>query len=105
RYLYAVSEAQDDSGTLGGALSAFSIESGTGKLTAINHQSSVGAGPCHVGVDKTGACVYVANYGSGSVAAFKVRPDGGLDAASDFVQHEGSSVDKSRQSGPHAHSI
>src|SRR5437588_56760 len=57
RFLYSVSEAEDSGGTLGGAISAFAVESGTGKLTAINHQSSVGAGPCHVGVDKTGACV------------------------------------------------
>ena len=33
-----------------------------------------------------------------------IRSDGGLASASDFVQHEGSSVHPRRQQGPHAHS-
>ena len=39
RYLYAVAEAN------GGAVSAFSIEGRTGKLTLLNTVSSKGAGP------------------------------------------------------------
>jgi 6-phosphogluconolactonase len=39
------------------------------------------------------------------VAAFPVRDDGKLGEASSFVQHKGSSVDKERQEGPHAHSV
>jgi 6-phosphogluconolactonase len=34
-----------------------------------------------------------------------VRGDGGLQVASDFVQHQGSSIDPVRQNGPHAHSV
>jgi 6-phosphogluconolactonase len=37
------------------------------------------------------------------VASFPVRSDGSLGEASSFVQHKGSSVDSSRQEGPHAH--
>ena len=47
----------------------------------------------------------VANYGGGSAAVLPVDEDGKLGEASSFVQHKGSSVDKGRQNGPHAHSV
>jgi len=47
--------------------------------------------------------VFVANYDGGSVAAFPVLDDRRLGKASAFVQHHGSSVNKERQEGPHAH--
>ncbi len=105
RYLYAVNEISDLDGKPSGAVSAFSIDQKTGELALLNHQPSQGAGPCHVTVDATGQFVLVANYGSGSVAAFPINSDGKLGEASDFVQHQGSSVDPRRQKGPHAHSI
>lgn len=100
RFLYAVNEGGD-----GGAVSAFSIDPSSGALTFLNQQSSRGEGPCHLSVDWTGRWVLVANYGSGSVALLPLQEDGRLGEATDFVQHEGSSVDPQRQEGPHAHSI
>ena len=47
----------------------------------------------------------VANYGGGSVAVLPTKDDGALLKASDFIQHEGSSVNPDRQQEPHAHSI
>ena len=105
RYLYAVNEISDLDGKPSSAVSAFSIDQKTGELALLNHQPSQGAGPCHLSVDATGQFVLVANYGSGSVAAFPINSDGKLGEASDFVQHQGSSVDPRRQKGPHAHSI
>jgi 6-phosphogluconolactonase len=49
--------------------------------------------------------VFVANFMSGSVCVLPVRDDGSLGEASDFVQHQGSSIDPARQKGPHAHSV
>jgi 6-phosphogluconolactonase len=49
--------------------------------------------------------VFVANYSSGSVAAFPIQADGGLAPASAKAQHEGSGPNTRRQQGPHAHSI
>jgi 6-phosphogluconolactonase len=57
-----------------------------------------------VAVDKSGKVVFVANYGGGSIESIPLLPDGKLGAVGSFIQHEGSSVDKSRQEGPHAHS-
>jgi 6-phosphogluconolactonase len=65
----------------------------------------MGKGPCHIVLDNSGRNVLVANYGSGSVAVYQVATDGRLSEATAFVQHEGSSVNKSRQEGPHAHCI
>jgi 6-phosphogluconolactonase len=104
RFLYAVSEARER-GTPSGAVGAFSIDPRTGKLAHLNRQSSVGAGPCHLTVDRTGRFVLVANYGGGSVAVLPIDGEGRLGEATDFVQHQGGSVNPRRQSGPHAHSV
>jgi len=105
KYLYSVSEVNDADGKPGGAVSAFSLDRPSGKLTPLNHQPSEGAGPCFVAVDKTGRVALVANYGSGSIASLRIKADGSLEKAASAIQHEGSSVNPSRQAGPHAHSI
>ncbi len=102
KYLYAVSE---QGGKDGGKVTAFAIDPKTGKLTKLNQQPSGGSGPCHVVVDLAGKTVLVANYGSGSCASYPLHADGKLGEAGSVIQHKGSSVDKSRQEGPHAHSI
>jgi 6-phosphogluconolactonase len=104
KYLYAVGEMPTAEKKSGG-VSAFSIQLPEGNLSFINQVSSVGAGPCHVSLDKTGKMAMVANYGGGSVASYSVNQDGSLNEAVTFVQHEGSSVNEKRQAGPHGHSI
>lgn len=105
RFLYAVNEVDDFQGTAAGAASAFAVDGGSGGLTLLNQVSTKGKDPCHLTVDKRGRHLLVANYSSGSVAAFRTGADGRLGEASAFVQHEGHSVDSDRQQGPHAHSI
>ncbi len=100
KFLYAVSEISDLDGKPAGGVSAFAIDRATGKLTPINQQSSRGAGPCHLVVDKTGQTVLVANYGGGSVASLPVGSDGRLSPATSFIQHEGSVALPKRQGGP-----
>ena len=105
KFLYAVSEISDFDGKPVGGVSAFSIDPATGRLTLLNQQSSAGAGPCHLVVDAAGKNVLVANYGGGSVCVLPIGAEGRLAPASSSIQHKGSSVDKQRQEGPHAHSI
>jgi 6-phosphogluconolactonase len=105
RFLYAVNEASQSAGKPAGAVSAFALDPATGKLTLLNQQSSVGAGPCHLSTDNAGRNVLIANYGGGSVAVLPVQSDGSLAAASSFIQHTGSGLNKSRQEAPHAHGI
>jgi 6-phosphogluconolactonase len=103
--LYCVGEIDDFKGKKTGAVCAYSVDKATGKLTLLNQQASGGTGPCHLTVDKSGRCVLVANYGSGSVAALPIEADGKLGEAASVIQHAGSSIDHSRQAGPHAHCI
>jgi len=105
RHLYAVNEVAEFQGRREGGVSAFALDPATGAPALLNQQSSGGAGPCYVSLERTGRYALVANYGSGSVAMLPIRPDGGLLPASDVVQHEGRSVDPRRQAGPHAHAI
>ena len=103
--LYAVSEIDEFEGEASGAVYAYAISPGSGALTFLNRQPTGGPGPCHLTVDATGRYVVVANYQGGSVCMLPVGPDGSLEPMSDFVQHEGSSVNERRQDGPHAHSV
>ena len=96
RFLYAVNEGSK------GMISAFAIDA-NGLLKPINQVSSKGADPCHLSIDKTGKWLFVANYSSGSVAAYPINANGSLGEASATFQHEGKSVNAQRQSGPHAH--
>src|SRR6266404_1634474 len=105
KYLYAVNEIDHFGAQKGGAVSAFSIDPRNGKLTLLNQVATQGAGPCHISLDKSGKYVLVANYDGGSIAVFPIGEDGSPASAAAFVQHSGSSVDKERQQGPHAHWI
>jgi len=105
RFLYAVNEVQNYKGANSGAVSAFAVDQKTGKLSLLNQVPSRGADPCYIAFDKTGKYALVANYTGGSVAVFPVQPDGRIGEPSAFVQHRGSSVNKERQEGPHAHWI
>jgi 6-phosphogluconolactonase len=104
-FLYAVNEVNTFGGQPGGSVSAFAIDRRTGLLKGLNAQSSQGAGPAHLIVDKDGRNVLVANYGGGSVAVLPLGKDGKLKSASAMVQHTGSSVNPQRQKEPHAHAI
>jgi 6-phosphogluconolactonase len=104
RYLYSVNELKELEGKKSGAVSAFSLDGENGKPRFLNSKLSLGTDPCHVVVSPRGTHVLVANYMSGSVSVFPILLDGSLDEASDFHQHSGSSINTTRQSGPHAHS-
>ena len=105
RFLYAAGEISSFEGQKTGAVSAFAIDPKTGDLALLNQQSSGGAGPCHLVVDKTGRNVLVANYGGGNVAVLPIDADGRLKPASSVRAHEGSGPNTGRQEKPHAHGI
>ena len=105
RFLYAVNETESYQGQPTGAVSAFAIDPASGKLSLLNVISSRDGGPAHITLDQTGKYALVSNYTRGSIAVFPVLKDGRLGEASAFVQHRGSSVNKERQEGPHAHAV
>lgn len=82
KFMYAVNE-----GTA--ALSAFSIDAKSGKLTFLNSQPSQGGAPCHLVVDQTGKNVLAANYSGGSCICIPIGADGQLGKATSFHKHVG----------------
>jgi 6-phosphogluconolactonase len=104
RFLYAI-DTEQFGGKENESVAAYAIQGRTGMLKRLNEQSAKGTASCYLDIDATGKTVVVANYSTGSVAAFPVQKDGSLGEAASFVQHEGSSVNPNRQKAPYAHSI
>ncbi|MFC0865650.1 lactonase family protein [Sphaerimonospora cavernae] len=64
---------------------------------------SGGSYPCHLAIDPEAAWLVVANYGDGTVGAFRLAPDGLPEPEPLLFRHEGSGPDPERQEGSHAH--
>jgi 6-phosphogluconolactonase len=105
RFLYAVNEHPAPGAD--GSVTAYAITNASSAepLTTLGSVSSMGQGPCHLTVDSTGKWLFVANYGSGSIAVYPIQSDGHLGEASQTIQHHGSGPVKGRQETPHAHEV
>ena len=102
KFLYSI-HAETFGGKEHEQIAAYKIVGDGGELKLLNRQSALGTAACYLDVDASGKTVVVANYSTGSVASFPVQDDGSLGKSASFVQHQGSSVNESRQQGPHAH--
>lgn len=98
KFVYSVDESAE-----GSAANAFSFDAGTGKLTFINRSFTQGKGPCFISA--TQKHVFTANYGGGSLSVFARKADGSLSELKQKIQHNGSSIDSSRQAEPHVHQV
>lgn len=87
----------------GGGVAAFAISEDTARLAPLGTQPIGDGGATHLAVDATGSCLFTAQYGAGSVAAFPLDDDGRIRPRSTLVEHEGSGPDPARQKGPHPH--
>jgi 6-phosphogluconolactonase len=95
--LYAVSETAE------GAVAAYRVNGDKPEQLGPPVRLG-GAGPTHLSL--YAGHVLTADYGSGSVTAVPVRPDGTLaDRPSGQFRHTGSGPHERRQQGPHAHQI
>lgn len=117
RTLYVASEVADFNGSKHGGIIAYRINPVDGGLTQLNQVDSQGAGPVYLSLTPDGRHLLVANYVSGSVAAFPIESDGKLGNASSVQQDQGpagagkpagaveGSFAASDHNGPHAHMI
>ena len=87
-----------------GGVSAFRIDPRSGALTLLNRTSSHGAQPNQVVVDPSGRVAVAVNYTNGSLAAYKLEPDGKLGEAFYVDQHTGKPLSP-KQPGPKQHGI
>ncbi|MBJ2175308.1 lactonase family protein [Aureibaculum sp. A20] len=99
KYLLAVNEINsvDSMGTL----ESYKITGDS--LAFMSRQSSGGAHPCFVGVNKNGY-VLTANYSSGNLGLFKLNKEGNLSDLLDKKQHYTNHHVERGQWEPHAHS-
>ena len=108
--LHAVSE--DDSPSNGvaatGTVTSFHLSGSDAEESST--WVSFGTDPCYLEMDRDERFCFVANYSSGSVSVFPVRPDRSLGPSCCFRQHKPFSPEqvlpgpvKERQEGPHAH--
>jgi 6-phosphogluconolactonase len=99
KFVYAVNESGKQS-----AVSAFSLDAHSGKLTLLNQLPALGEDPCYITFDKTGKYVFVANYTSGNIVVFPVLAHGKLGEHTALLTDAGVvGPNKERQDGPHAH--
>ncbi len=107
QFLFAVNEIDTYQGQKTGAVSSYTLDKTSGKLTLINTVASGGSGPCHVSTDQTGRVLLVANYSGGSAASFQIDWNGRLSNAVSQFHYEstgaGPGQDKDRQAASHAH--
>lgn len=100
KFVYSVGENDIDS-----FVYSFSFDKKSGSLTKLNTQSSGGAHPCHISIDKTGKWVLVGNYSGGNLSILPVEADGSLGKATQTINHEGKGPNTGRQEKPHVHSV
>lgn len=100
KFLYACTETRTVNA---GGVTAFAFNRTNGQLTQINKQSSGGDNPCYVSTHKSGKWVVAGNYSGGSLAVFPVNVDGSLQPYAQLIQHQGKSVNESRQEKAHVH--
>jgi 6-phosphogluconolactonase len=99
KFVYAANESGKQS-----AISAFALDSQSGKLTQLNQLPALGEDPCYLSFDKTGKYLFVANYTSGNVVVFPILEDGKLGEHTALLTDAGAvGPNKQRQEGPHAH--
>lgn len=82
RFLYSIHGDETE-------VSAFTVDSATGKLTFLNRQSTEGKNPVHLVLDRTGANLVVTNHIGASVAVLPVAADGSLQPLTQLTKFAG----------------
>ena len=102
QFLYACTETKL---LTNGNVSAFKIDSVSGKITFINKQSANGKNPVYLTVHKNSKYLVNGNYTEGNVSVYKVDVNGSIDTSLQTIQFTDSSINKSRQEKAHIHAV
>ncbi|HLW89848.1 MAG TPA: lactonase family protein [Roseiarcus sp.] len=110
RTLYATSEVL---GWNEGVITAYAIDSASGRLEYLNKQPTRGSIVAQVSFDRAGRYLLAVNYGVGpttqkpnrSLVVFPLSADGELRPAVAEATHSGQGHDPIRQDRPHAHCV
>jgi 6-phosphogluconolactonase len=87
-------------------VSAYAIDPQSGRIAALNRQSSGGKNSVALAINPTARWIVVANYASGSVAVLPLEKDGSLGPLNDLVSLPGKpGPDCKEQASSHPHDI
>lgn len=103
-FLYSISEVSEFDGKKDGYLTVLKVHK-DGSLETLQKVSSEGVGPAYVSLDRSGRFLLLANYVAGNSVVYPIQSDGLLGQPTANVMHQGASVNRQRQEGPHPHSI
>lgn len=95
QFVYAVNETKD------GMVAAYSFKNN--KLNLLQLKSVKSADPCYITLSPDEHNIFVANYTGGSITQFHRFADGLISNAQQFIQHDGKSINASRQEKAHVH--
>ncbi|TNJ46582.1 lactonase family protein [Tamlana fucoidanivorans] len=99
RYLYTITEVESKKEP---KVKAFKIYPDF-SLSLINEVSIPGSLPCHIACQ--GKHIFIACYGTGNMLHYNTTNEGALLECNQNFKHSGSSINKVRQEGPHAHQV
>lgn len=102
-FLYSGIETDGFQGAVSGGVVAFARNPLTGDLVELNRVPSGGTWPCHLALDPTERFILTSNYGTGTLAVFSRRADGGLGEMTDVVRFDGTGPSATRQQSSHVH--
>jgi 6-phosphogluconolactonase len=85
-----------------GAVAAYRISDDGRSLNLLNIEPTGAGQACHVAVDRSGHCLFSAQYGDGTISAYKLSADGRISPGK-TRRHSGSGPNRLRQEGPHPH--
>jgi 6-phosphogluconolactonase len=97
KFVYAVNE------NTAGEASAFKFTPKTGQLDFINKQSTLGADPCYISVDKDQKSLFIANYSGGNIAVLPLNADGSIANGIQTIHDPGHGPNAERQEKAHVH--
>ncbi len=98
RVLYCANEINN------GHLSALRITPDA-RLSLISQHQTGGSLPCHLAITTNGRFLLSADYGGGTISAFRLSKDGNVIERCSVTTHSGSGPVPGRQDGPHVHMI
>ncbi len=126
RFVYACTQSRTQAS---GSVTAYALVRPKGRLIFLNQRSSNGANPVYVSVHPDGRWLAVANYTGGNFSVYSIDlsgpapdpdgkltesgglvsrshlPAGAISPANTVIFHHGRSIDTTRQTKPHIHSV
>lgn len=97
RRVYAVSETDNSAASV----CTLDFDPRTGSLRLLGSQPTRGAGPCYVATN--GQLLLTANYGGGSISAFRLNDEGIAEPLDTLFHGKATGPDTLRQATPHVH--